>query len=375
MTATRVLVVDDDPPSNYLLQSVLKSGGYEVLTAEDGVEALEVARYQPPDLVVTDILMPRMDGYQLCREWRADAELAKIPFIFYTANYAEAEDERFALSLGADLFLRKPSEPDAVLAEIGDLLLRQAAGALPPRRPARKDENRVLKEYNARLVHQLEQQLVQLHEANDLLTQMLTGTVHAIGKLTEARDPYTSGHQERVAAIAGAIAEKLGHDRHFCEGIRIAALLHDIGKIYVPAEILARPRRLTEVELGIVRMHPQVAYEVLTGIMFPWPVAEYVVQHHERLDGSGYPAGLSGDAILPGSRIIAVADVVEAIASHRPYKTAAGIAVALDEIDGNAGTLYDADVAAACIALFDKDGFGIPEPSAGAGGPVKAYSK
>ncbi|MDZ4166795.1 MAG: response regulator [Coriobacteriia bacterium] len=375
MTATRVLVVDDDPSSNYLLQSILKSGGYEVLTSEDGVEALEVARYESPDLVVTDILMPRMDGYQLCREWRADAGLAQIPFVFYTANYAEAEDERFALSLGADLFLRKPSEPDAVLAEIGDLLGRQAAGTLPPRRPASKDENRVLKEYNARLVNKLEQQLIELHEANDLLTQMLTGTVHAIGKLTEARDPYTSGHQERVAAIAWAIAEKLGHDRHFGEGIRIAALLHDIGKIYVPAEILARPRRLTEVELGIVRMHPQVAYEVLTGIMFPWPVADYVVQHHERLDGSGYPAGLSGDAILPGSRIIAVADVVEAIASHRPYKTAAGIAVALDEIDGNAGTLYDTDVAAACLALFDKDGFEIPEPSAGAGGAVKAYSK
>jgi putative two-component system response regulator len=360
MSAAHILIADDDPAANHLLRTIFTSAGYRVSSVEDGIEALDAARAEPPDVMITDILMPGMDGYKLCREWRADPDLQRIPFVVYTANYADPDDEAFALSLGADLFLRKPIEPDEILAEIGSLLARHSSGELAPRSPVIRDENRVLKEYNARLVNKLEQQLIELHEANDLLIEMLGGTVRAIAKITEARDPYTSGHQERVAAIATAIAARLGYDHQFCEGIRIAALMHDIGKIYVPAEILARPSRLTEAELSIVRLHPQVAYEVLTGILFPWPVADYVVQHHERLDGSGYPAGLSGDEILPGARILAVADVVEAMASHRPYKTAAGIVVALHEIDSNAGNLYDPDVATACLALFNEDGFQIP---------------
>ena len=363
MHTAHVLVVDDDPASAHLLRSSLSSAGYTVTTADDGVEALLAARHAPPDLVVTDVLMPRMDGYQLCREWRADATLKKIPFVMYTANYGDPDDEAFALDLGVDLFLRKPIEPAEFVREIGALLIRHEAGDIVPRTPAIKDEARVLRQYNERLVHKLEQQLTELADANDRLVQMLSGTVRAIAKLTEARDPYTSGHQERVAAIATEIACKLGCDRDFCEGIRIAGLVHDIGKIYVPAEILAKPRRLTEAELGIVRMHPQVAYDVLTGILFPWPVAEYVVQHHERLDGSGYPRGLKGDDILRGSRILSVADVVEAIASHRPYRTAVGIDVALDEIDSKAGTLYDPEVAAACLELFETDGYTIPPAS------------
>jgi len=363
MPAAHVLVVDDDPSSAHLLRSTLTSASYQVTVADDGVEALISARQDTPDLVVTDVLMPRMDGYQLCREWRDDPALKTIPFVMYTANYGDPDDEAFALNLGVDLFLRKPIEPAEFLREVGALLTRYEAGDLVPRAPVIKDETRVLRQYNERLVHKLEQQLSELADANDRLVQMLSGTVRAIAKLTEARDPYTSGHQERVAAIACELACKLGGDRDFCEGIRIAGLVHDIGKIYVPAEILAKPRRLTEAELGIVRMHPQVAYEVLTGILFPWPVAEYVVQHHERLDGSGYPRGLKGHEILRGSQILAVADVVEAIASHRPYRTAVGIDVALDEIDGNAGTLYDPDVAAACLELFETDGYVIPPAS------------
>ncbi len=363
MSVAVIVVVDDDPSSRYLMQTLLKAAGHEVLTAEDGVEALEVARYNAPDLIITDILMPRMDGYQLCREWRADPTLSTLPFVFYTANYAEDDDEKFALSLGADRFLRKPMKPSELIEEI-EVLLHESRGTVPAQRPVKEDETRVLKEYNARLVHKLEDQLTELHEINDVLTDMVNGTVRAIAKLTEARDPYTSGHQERVAAIAVAIAARLGHDAKFREGIRIAGLLHDIGKMYVPAEFLTKPRRLTEAEFAIIRMHPQVAHDVLTGIRFPWPVAEFVVQHHERLDGSGYPAGLKGDAITLGGRILAVADVIEAMSSHRPYKTAVGVAAALDEIEGGAGTLYDPDVAAAAIALFEEDKFEIPPASA-----------
>lgn len=360
MTPARILIADDDPAGRYLLVSTLTSAGYETYTAEDGAQALAVARGEAPDLIITDILMPQMDGYQLCREWEADPSLAHIPFIFYTANYADEEDERFALSLGADRFLRKPLEPGALLAEVKTLLENhRPSGVLPkPTKPA--DEARVLREYNARLVSKLERQLEEVQQANDQLVEMMNGTVRAVAKLTEARDPYTSGHQERVADLAAAIARRMGHDHLYCEGIRTAGLVHDIGKIAVPAEILAMPRRLTAEEFALIRVHPGVGHDVLSGIRFPWPVAEWVLQHHERIDGSGYPAGLEGDEIDVGARILAVADVVEAMSSHRPYKTGAGIDAALEEIEQNAGRFYDIGVAAACIALFREDAYSIP---------------
>lgn len=360
MANARILAVDDDPSGRYLMETVLKSGEYDVLTAPDGVEALELARYDPPDLVIADILMPRMDGYQLCREWKADPGLAAVPFVFYTANYADEDDETFALSLGAEAFLRKPMQPQRLLQEVDRLLDGSGAPLQTRRQPRYEDETRVLKAYNARLVSKLEAQLIELTEANAALRDIVSGTVSAIGKLTEARDPYTSGHQGRVAAIATAIALRLGHDAEFCEGIRVAGLVHDVGKIYVPSEILTKPRYLTEPEFAIVREHPRVGYEILKDVAFPWPIAEYVVHHHERLDGSGYPDGLAGDDISMGARILAVADVVEAMSSHRPYKTAAGLEKALEEISRNAGRLYDADVVTACVEMFASDDFVIP---------------
>ncbi len=356
----RIIVADDDPSSRYLLQSMLSSAGFTVTPVEDGAEALDAARREPPDLVISDILMPQMDGYQLCREWRADPMLAPIPFIYYTANYTEPDDERFALSLGADRFLLKPMDPADLLGVVQELLRQEREGTHVTRAPQIEDEARVLKEYNARLVSKLEHQLIEVQDANESLMAMVNGTVRAIAKLAEARDPYTSGHQERVAALAAAIAEQLGETEDACEGIRIAGLVHDIGKIYVPAEILTKPRRLTAVEFAIIKMHPEVAHDVLSGIEFPWPVADYVVQHHERMDGSGYPGGLSGDDILPGARILAVADVVEAMSSHRPYKVAAGLDAALDEVAANSGVLYDAEVSAACLSLFREQGYEIP---------------
>lgn len=361
MAKAHILAVDDDQSGRYLLETIFKSADYEVVTAPDGLAALELAKYDPPDLVITDILMPRMDGYQLCREWKADPDLAPVPFVFYTANYANEDDETFALSLGAEKFLRKPMPPQELLETVERLLDGSGTPTNTHRPPVPEDETRVLKAYNARLVSKLEAQLIELTEANTALRDIVSGTVSAIGKLTEARDPYTSGHQERVAAIATAIAVRLGHDAEFCEGIRVAGLVHDVGKIYVPAEILTKPRRLTDAEFAIIREHPRVGYEILKDVKFPWPIAEYVVQHHERLDGTGYPDGLADDEISMGARILAVADVVEAMSSHRPYKTAAGHDKALDEIRQNAGRLYDADVVSACLEMFASGDFVIPE--------------
>lgn len=182
-------------------------------------------------------------------------------------------------------------------------------------------------------------------------------TVAALAATAEKRDPYTAGHQQRVAALAEALAGKLGVNGDRRDGLRVACLLHDLGKISIPAEILAKPARLTDIEFSIMKTHPEAAYDILKGVSFPWPVADMVLQHHERLDGSGYPGGLTGADILPEARILAVADVVEAMSSHRPYRAALGLAKALGEIASRRGTAYDAEVVDACVELFEKDGF------------------
>jgi len=186
------------------------------------------------------------------------------------------------------------------------------------------------------------------------LRKTLEDTIRVVGLTTEMRDPYTARHQERVTELACAIARKMRIPEQQIDGIHAAGLLHDIGKIAVPAEILTKPTKLTDVEFALIKTHPQVAYDILKGIKFPWPLAKIVLQHHERLDGSGYPNGLKGNEILLEARILAVADVVEAISSHRPYRPALGVDAALDEIKKGKGRLYNPAAVDACLALFEK---------------------
>jgi len=368
-----VLVVDDDSRNRYLLRTIFGSAGHKISEAAEGQEALDVARAEPPDVIIADILMPGMDGYALCREWRADPVLADKPFVFYSANYTENEDEQLASKLGADLFLTKPRDPTLLLHEIEVLVADVAKGAAVAH-PLDDSDDETLREHNARLLRQMEQQLTEVGQANLRLLNMINGTVTAIAKLVEARDPYTAGHQERVAALAHAIALEMGMSDDDSEGIRLAGVIHDIGKIYVPSGILTRPGQLSDPEFAIIKMHPDIAFNVLSGIDFPWPIADYVHQHHERLDGSGYPQGLPAQDILPGSRVIAIADVVEAMTNHRPYRPAIGIDAALEEIDKNSGRLYDSEAAAACARLFNGHGYelrpDLPHPS-----PVVPYSR
>lgn len=195
----------------------------------------------------------------------------------------------------------------------------------------------------------------------DQLERSMLGTVSAISTMMDKRDPYTAGHQNRVGQIAAAIAGEMGLSEDVQKGLRLAGSIHDIGKISIPAEILSKPTRLSAVEFEIIKTHAQVGYEILSGVDFPWPVAEIVLQHHERLDGSGYPSHLKGDEILLEAKIMTVADVVEAIASHRPYRAALGIEVALNEIEKHAGKFYDPDVAAACLNLFREKHYELPK--------------
>jgi PAS domain S-box-containing protein len=187
----------------------------------------------------------------------------------------------------------------------------------------------------------------------------MLSAVEAMSVITQIRDAYTYGHERRVGVFAAAvaIAEELRLDCHRVQGIHIAGLLHDVGKVSVPAEILAKPTRLTVNEYELIKSHAQHGHEILKVIEFPWPVAQVALQHHERLDGSGYPSGLKGDAIIVEARIMAVADVVEAIASHRPYRPGLGIDKALAEVERGRGSLYDPVVVDACLKLFREKGY------------------
>jgi len=188
----------------------------------------------------------------------------------------------------------------------------------------------------------------------------LMNTVEVATIISEMRDPYTAHHERRVSLIASAIGAEMGFDEKRQEGLRVAGALHDIGMISIPSEILSKPGRISGIEMELIKAHAQASYDVLSQMEWPWPVAEVALQHHERMDGSGYPGELKGDEIIIEARIMAVADVVEAMASHRPFRAALGIEKALAEIEQGRGTKYDANVADACLRLFRESGFKLP---------------
>lgn len=535
----KILIVDDIKENLYLLETLLKGNGYQVVTAKDGVEALDKLKEKSLDMIISDILMPKMDGYQLCRECKKDDNLKKIPFIFYTATYTDKKDEEFALSLGAEKFIIKPKEPEVFLKILEEVIKEHRKGILVAPKEPIKEEEIYLAEYNKRLIKKLEKKMIDLEkseksiqhlysvlkavrsvnqliirekninvllqkacdilikargynsawsgflkdeknfaivvgspfkeavsrfceqlmrgdhppcikktftqkvpfmvvdkyqecgdcrlkdahsgkqsvimriehnhklfgllliilapdvyineEEKELLEELagdiafglhnieleekqiqvgkelqqsyerlqktIEDTIYTIGKIAETRDPYTSGHQKNVSQIATFIAQEMKLPQDKIEGIRIASLVHDIGKISLPAEILSKPSKLSEIEYGLIKNHSQIGYDILKSIEFSWPIAQIVLQHQERLNGSGYPQGLKGDDILLEAKIIAVADVIEAMSSHRPYRPALGINKALEEISINRGILYVPEVVDACIKLFKEKDF------------------
>lgn len=492
---TRVLIVDDLAENRCLLENLLEGAGYGAVSAENGREALARLQEGGVELIVSDILMPVMDGFQLCRECKTRSEWRDIPFIFYTATYTEKKDETFALALGADRFVVKPQDPERLLEIVKETL---AAAPVAAARDPAPDMTAYLAMYNERLVEKLEKKVAdlawlnralgesekkyrlladnvedvifvldlhlnyiyispsvktlrgyepaevmsrpasvtvtpaswelamktleeakKLEEAGEGLlrrswilelevvrkdgstvwTEMrlsflrdensqpagilgvtrditarrqseqalasslknvrkaLAGTVQAIAMVVEARDPYTAGHQRRVAHLAVAVAGEMGMDPDRIEGLGMAAMIHDIGKISIPAEILSKPTKLTATEFELIKVHPRTGYDILREIEFPWPIARIVFEHHERMDGAGYPRGVTGAEILPESRILAIADVIEAIASNRPYRPALGVEAALEEIIRGRGAAYDPQAVDACLRLFREKGY------------------
>jgi putative nucleotidyltransferase with HDIG domain/PAS domain S-box-containing protein len=198
---------------------------------------------------------------------------------------------------------------------------------------------------------------IKLKESLQSMRKTMGGVIQAMTLTVESRDPYTAGHQKRVSSLARIIAQEMHLSVNIIESIRMAGIIHDLGKISIPAEILSKPGKLTDIEFSLMKTHSQTGYDILKTIEFPWPVADIIYQHHEKLDGSGYPRGLKGGEILLESRILCVADVVEAISSHRPYRPSLGISIAVEEITKNRGIMYDKDVVDICIEIVTRKGF------------------
>ncbi len=379
--AFRILAVDDESTVRDLYQGILKSNhpstalpDFEVTCCSQGDEAVEAVKRSfkenaPYAVAFLDLNMPPgPDG-----EWTAEEIHNLDPRIntvvvtgYHGTNFSNSEDQtRFSDKL---LYLQKPFHPREII---------QFATALSIKWQAEKQ----LLTIHADLENLVEQRTAELLKSNRLLKIevenrkgmqqelqqsfeslkiAMHSTIQAISMTVEKRDPYTSGHQQRVAILAKTIAEELELPESQIESIYMAAAIHDIGKISLPAEILVKPIPLSDIEVSLVQTHAQAGYDILKGIEFPWAIADIVLQHHERMNGSGYPRGLAGDDIVFEARIICVADVVETMASHRPYRPSIGMDKALEEIADNRGVLYDPRVVDACLKIFREKEFCFP---------------
>ncbi|MBI9076670.1 MAG: response regulator [Desulfatibacillum sp.] len=428
---TKILIAEDSPTQSLKLQILLEEQKYQVTAAANGKEALEACQANPPHMIITDIEMPEMSGYEFCEAVKNDPELMHIPVILLT-SLSDPVDVIRGVNARGDCYVTKPyngyfllskmehhlntpiigPDPDTIdpldfsfkgkdysvkstpsqmlgllLSIYEDAVLRnyeltqteealeEITQKLEKKVSAQEQAERALKELNDSLEQKVVERTVALemeileHKATTgklrsnvkMLRKAMEGTITAMANTLDIRDPYTADHQRRVVQLAVAIAESMELSRGKMDGLRMAGVIHDIGKIAIPLAILNKPGKITDTEFTLIKTHSEVGYDILKKVEFPWPIAEIVIQHHERLDGSGYPRGLAGDQILMEAKILAVADVVEAMFSHRPYRAALGMDKALAEIISKKGTAFDAAVVDACVKLIKHKGFKFPE--------------
>jgi putative two-component system response regulator len=325
----QVLIVDDDSAIRELLQHGIKHFGLDCFAAESGQAALELLAKHPIDVVVSDINMPGMNGLELIQhiKSRYDCDVMMMTGLVKDFTYEEI------IGRGASDFIQKPVRIPEFIARLKRIIAERAT---------RNERN---------------QALIEIQRNLDKFKRAMDGIVQAMSLTVELRDPYTAGHQERVAQLACAIAAEMELPQDRVCGLRMASIIHDLGKITIPAEILCKPGKLLPLEYELIKNHVQAGYDILKKIEFPWPLAEFIYQHHERMDGSGYPNGLAGEDIHLEARIIAVSDVFETISSHRPYRPSLGVNHAIEEINANLGRLYDPVVAEACLHIVQEKGF------------------
>ncbi len=467
---SKVLVVDDEESIRITVSEFIKEDGHEVNTAADATQALRLIEEQDFDVIVTDIILPKIRGVQLLKNIHEVSQEIQVVMITGEPNVDTAAE---AVRAGAFDYLAKPISRQAIkevvlkaaktkalldekkrleqdnlmyqehleelvkerttalqeseerfrtmmeqsplaiqimtpngrivqvndayeklweitlkdLSEYNILKDEQAKslGVMPyieaafagetlslppfeygPQKTEDRGRTRWIQSYiypvkdesgEIRNVIMTHEDISKRKRAEEAVQESLNGTIQAIGQTTEMRDPYTAGHQRRVTQLVCVIAKEMELPNEQIEGIRVAGLVHDIGKISIPAEILSKPSKLTDTQFDLIKGHSQAGYEILKNIEFPWPIEQIVLQHHERMDGSGYPQGIKGEQIMVEARLLGVADVVEAMASHRPYRPALGIDKALEEIEKRKGTLYDPKVVDACLKLFAEDRF------------------
>jgi putative nucleotidyltransferase with HDIG domain len=313
-----LLYVEDDDETRATLGRYLGRRFKQMDTAANGQEGLDLFRAKHHDIIITDIKMPVMDGLQMAEKVKDIAD--DTPIVVITA-YSDLDYMLRSIELGIDHYVLKPVSLDRLMTAINKSVL-------------------------SKLQHR------ELVKTQELLGETLEDVVGAIARAIEIRDPYTDGHQKRVSQLAVMIAHEMKLPDNRIVGLRLGSMIHDVGKIRVPAEVLSKPGRLSPIEMSLVREHVVAGYEIIKDLQFPWPLADMVLQHHERMDGSGYPNGLKGEEILLEARIMAVADVVEAMCSHRPYRAGLGMTAATDEITRNRGILYDPQAVDACLAVL-----------------------
>lgn len=390
-----ILAVDDDPGLQELYKEILESaparragqGGvgrpgdrdlscFKVAgcsQAQEAVAAVQasVAESEPFAAIFLDVnLPPGPTGI-----WAAEQILRVDPAanIVLVTGFIGSELRNLPRQLSFSdrlMFLQKPFHPQEIVQFATALSAKWRAeqqvrslnanleGLVHQRTAELERSNEMLRrevEGRRRVQQELQQSL-------DRLRKIIGGTVMAIAMTVEKRDPYTSGHQQRVAELSRCIGREMGLAEHQVEGIAIASAIHDIGKISLPAEILSKPSQLNSMEMSLIQTHSQAGYDILKSVDFPWPVANIVLQHHERMNGSGYPHHLAGEAILQEARIVGVADVVETMSSHRPYRPSRGIDSALEEISAQSGILYDRDAVEACLSLIHEGRFEFAAP-------------
>ena len=348
----RILVVDDSEVSLELINKILQNEGFIVDTAVNGIHGLELFNDKEYDLVLLDVMMDGIDGFEVCKQIKYYGDKSNIPIIFITGatDYTSIIE---GFELGAADYIVKPFFEAELLARIKThLRLKLFQDNL-------EDLVKLRTEALELEIVQRKKTEVELAKSNQNINKLMHDTLELLASVVEIKDPLTSGHQKNVTNLSVAIGKAMSLDEHRLEGLRVAAMVHDIGKIKIPLEILSKGGKLHEAEIEIIRSHPETGYELLKEIVFPWPIAEIVYQHHERFDGSGYPRGLTGDEMLLEAQILSLADVVEAISFHRPYREGLGLNTAIDEIIKGRGTLFHPDIVDVCVTLLKEDSFSI----------------
>lgn len=406
----KALIVDDEDVNRKLLKAYLEIHECEVIEAGNGREGLEMAAVHKPDLIISDAMMPVMDGFQFLREVKDNEALRSIPFIFYSGFYTGDKEYELALSLGAEAFISKPKPSDEFWAELSKVVEECRARKKETGLERTVEEEKYLREYSNIVVAKLEEKVEELEreiaerrrveeelkkseasykelsvslsasleelkkreislikskeaflnmledvtEAHNDLRELFTGLVRAMVNALDAKSQWTKGHSLRVAMYAEEIAKEIGLEEDEIKDIHLAGLLHDIGKIGTYDYLLDKPTKLTDEEFEVVKMHPSQGEAILKGIKQLSHILPLIQHHHERIDGRGYPDGLQGDDIPFGAKILHVADTFDAIMADRPYRPSPGIEYAVSEFTKYAGQQFDPRVAEVFLSLLTK---------------------